>query len=245
MKYPFNPIERRVYPKTFLKDVRLAVYFVPVDFSSVDKEQIKQFFDQFKGASIDVTKLPEGIELQSQDNYIRLNFSLASVEVMLRQPYYKKFEQAESFLGAISKFLEILSVRSLQKLSISKYNELKFQQSSEDYPILNIMKGVFSEELLNKMGAENNSFENMVRWEKALSFDGSEETGTLFYAECGFCKTEPNSLKGSLALTTRVESSIDVNVEKLIDTARFYNQILDESFHWCVTKEIIEKMSES
>lgn len=164
---------------------------------------------------------------------------------MLRQPLYKKFEQAETFLGAISKYLEVLSISSLQKVAVSKYNELKFQQQSPDHPIINIMKDVFSVELLNLVKAANLSFDDMVRWEKAASIDGSDATDTVFYVECGFRKEEPYSTKGSLALTTRVESSTPVETENLAESVHRYNQILDEAFHWCVNKEIINKMKES
>lgn len=242
MKYPFRPIIREIYPKTFLKDVRLTAQFSPVDFSKVNKEQVKDYFHQFRGVEFDIENLKGGLELKSNDEKVRLRFSLSDVEVVLRQPFYKRYEQAESFFMAIAKYLEAITVSDLKKLSISKYNELRFQQSSADFPILTIMEGVFSKELLSFVKADKETFKDMVRWEKAVTIDGTDETGTLFSAECGFNKSEPNSLYGRLTLTTRVESVKPISLINLLDEARVYNQILDNAFHWCITKEIIEKM---
>lgn len=245
MVYPFPSIERSVYPRTFLKDVRLAADFPKVSLGSVEEERLNSFFSQFfSGVSVDLNKICEGIRLQSQDGVIHLFFSLDKIVIQLRQPFYKKFEQAEEFLLLMINYFETLSVAEVRKLTVSKFNELKFRNTAPNFAIIKIMQSVFSKELLGMVEAEQETFDKMVRWEKAVSLDGSAETGTMFSAECGFRRAEPNSQDGSLTLTTRVESTGKVVVDKLLDTAQGYNQILDEAFHWCVNEEVIEKMQE-
>lgn len=246
MDYPFPSINRSVYPKTFLKDVFLVVDFCEVSFDSVDIDRLNSFFSQFKVVEIDAAKISGGIELKSNDGTIRLRFSLKRIEIILRQPFYKSFEQAEEFINVMIKYMESLSVKEIQKISVSKFNELGFRLQSPDYPIIDIMKDVFSVDLLDKVGIEDGSFNDMVRWEKVVSMDGSAESGTVFYAECGFRRRDLNSQDGSLTLTTRVESAVgNIVVDALLDIARKYNQILDNAFHWCIEKNIIEKMKES
>lgn len=243
MKYPFLPADREIFPRTFLKDVRIRLVYPKVDFNEVDKDELKSLFDQFKGAGVDLEKLADGVELTSEDESIKLSFSLSSTEVSLRAPSYKTFDLAKQFLAVQIGFVEALGVKIVSKLIISKYNELRFQFPSPEITIQKIMKGIYSEELMQKVLSGKEVLKNLTRWEKELKFDNRDETDTLFTIECGFNRRVTEGMKGILALTTRIETAEQpVEICNLPTKAEEYNIILDNAFRWCVRDEILQAM---
>lgn len=245
MEYPFKPIDREIFPRTFLKDVRMVVLYPEVEPAKIDIEKWSSFFSKFKGVEVNIEKIKDGIELTSEDESIKLRFSLGFVEVLLRTPSYKTFDLAIQFLSVLNGYFGAMNIKTANKLIISKYNELRFQQPSAEYTIQKIMKGVYSEALMQKVLSGKEVLKSLTRWEKELKFDNSDETDTLFTIECGFSRKGVEELNGILALTTRVETSHNsFAIEKLIEKAATYNDILDSAFRWCVRDEIIEKMRE-
>lgn len=243
MEYPFEPVEREIFPRTFLKDVRVALFYPEVEQGVIDIGKLNSFYSKFRGVSINVEKIKEGIELTSEDESIKLRFSLSSVEVLLRTPSYKTFELALQFISVLNGFFEAMNIKLIKKLIVSKYNELRFQQPSAEYTIQKIMKGVYSEALIQKVLSGKEVLKDLTRWEKELKYDNSDETDTLFTIECGFSRRGVNGLNGILALTTRVETANNsFAIEKLAEKAISYNMILDSAFKWCVRDEIIDKM---
>lgn len=243
MEYPFKPVAREIFPRTFLKDVRVALFYPNVEQGSIDTGKLHSFYSQFKGVDVNIEKIKEGIELTSEDESIKLCFSLSFVEVLLRTPSYKTFDLALQFLTVLNSYFEALNIKIINKLVVSKYNELRFQQPSAEYTIQKIMKGVYSEALIQKILSGKEVLKDLMRWEKELKYDNTEETDTLFTIECGFSRKGINGLNGILALTTRVETSKNFfKVGDLANKANMYNDILDSAFLWCVRDEIIEKM---
>ena len=242
--YPFPPVKRKVYPKTFLKDVRLFVKFERRDFEKVDKEAIRDFFSSFKGAGLDGSTLPDGIQVMTEDECIKLNFTLESFFVVVRQKLYKSFETIMQFLGAAKEYCRILNVDGIVSLSVTKFNELNFQLSAPDFPIEKVMEGVYSPDLLSEIVIDT-SFAGLTRWEKGKTYEDLEESQTRFFIECGFTRKDDDVKKGSLTLKTRIETANRiVKPEELSSQAEELNKILDNAFHWCVLDSIIKKMEE-
>lgn len=245
MEYPFKPVDREVFPRTFLKDVRVALFYPEVEQGCIDTGKLNSFYTRFKGVEVNVEKIKEGIELTSNDESIKLRFSLGFVEVLLRTPSYKTFDLALQFLFVLNGYFEAMKIKTINKLVISKYNELRFRHPSAEFSIQKIMKGVYSEALIQRVLSGKVGLKDLTRWEKELKFDNTEETDTLFTIECGFSRRDVNGLNGTLALTTRVETSKNpFEIGELADKANMYNGILDNAFRWCVRNEIIEKMRE-
>lgn len=245
MEYPFKPVAREIFPRTFLKDVRLALFYPEVEQSSIDTGKLNSFYTQFKGVDVNIEKIKEGIELTSEDESIKLRFTLEFVEVLLRTPSYKTFDLALQFLSVLNSYFEAMNIKTINKLIVSKYNELRFQQPSAEFTIQKIMKGVYSEALIQRVLSGKEVLKDLTRWEKELRFDNTEETDTQFTIECGFSRRGVSGLSGILALTTRVETSTNpFGIGELAGKANMYNGILDNAFRWCVRNEIIDKMRE-
>lgn len=243
MEYPFKLVEREIFPKTFLKDVRVILFYPEVEQGSIDAGKLSLFYSQFKGVTVSIEKIKEGIELTSDDESIKLRFSLRFVEVLLRTPSYKTFDLALQFISLLKGYFEAMEIKTINKLVISKYNELRFQHPSAEYTIQKIMKGVYSEALIQRVLSGKEVLKDLTRWEKELKFDNTDETDTLFTIECGFSRKSVNGLNGILALTTRVETSKNpFGIKDLASKTEMYNVILDSAFRWCVRNEIIEKM---
>lgn len=248
MSYNFKEIEKKVYPKTFLKDVHLRMDFE--NGQSVNSN-FEGFFKKNFGLAIDTMSQFKGMAVNSDDGLIKFDFSLSHVELTLRHPAYKQFNFALQWVGVITDYLHLMGSKAVNKLTISKYNELGFSLP-KGVGVELVMQQVFSESMLSygkdprgMLLSDKDSFESTSRWEKFGSFKGDDDLNSLFSFEFGFSRRATEPANGCLTLKTIIESR-DVVIE--IDTLRNvmceFNDILDRGFHWCVNEGIIKKMEE-
>lgn len=248
MSYNFKEIEKKVYPKTFLKDIHLRMDF---NQGQSDDSKFEEFFKKNFTLPVEGMSKFQEMKVNSQDGLIKFDFSLSHVELTLRYPAYKQFDFALQWLGVISEYLNLLDAKTVNKLTISKYNELGFTLP-KGIGVEMLMQQVFSEDMLSFAKDSNGSlssgkdgFQSTSRWEKFGSFEGNDELNSLFSFEFGFSRraTEPD--KGCLTLKTIIESrDVTISTESLKDAMLEFNSVLDRGFHWCVTNSIIKKMEE-
>ena len=244
MGYPFPIIEHKVYGKTFLKDVRVALEFEPVSQASLSKEVLNAFFKHFPGLeNADVAEnLADGITIYSEDRSVGFRFSLANVEVKLKTPFYVSFDQAEAFWKRLSEYLSTLSVEAVNRLVVRKSSELCFKKGAGNFDVKKLMKEVFCDELTADTAFRNASFKDLNRWERSWSAEDTEN-GSRFTAIYGFKLSDYNNQDDRLTLVTSIESTdSEIPISTLISKEKQYNKVLFDAFHWCVKDEIIEKM---
>jgi hypothetical protein len=247
MNYPFKNIERKVYPKTFLKDVRITLDFN----GKVDVgDAVAKFFDaHFGGLKMDKGVAYKGMAVNSEDGLIKFDFGLSRLELVMRHPAYRTFDFALKWMPVIEDYLKLLKIDSVFKLTLSKYNELGYTLPQTGIGVDIIMQQVFSNDMLTYGGvdfmSEKKAFANMTRWERFGTFDGRDEWNSLFSFEYGFSRTATDRNKGCLILKTTMEtqecSMVISDIRKCLEA---FNLVLDRGFHWCVTEGIVKKMEE-
>ena len=237
----------KVYDKTFLKDVRLCITFTKKDGIDGQKDALAEFFKSFFNIKTDPDKFTGLLHVKSMDECIDIDFRQDSVEIVMRRPAYKSFRLTETMMKSATEYLHILGVTAISHLEFTKYNELEYTLGEKPAGVVEVMKGVFSSELIDAIKDEslkdNEAYlKTLTRWEKVLTMtDG--ETKSIFNIEYGFSRKNIDSPKGILALKTRIETDMDGMVfTELGDRVALFNKILDSAFHWCVRKEVIAMM---
>ena len=251
MAYKFDNWTYKVYDKTFLKDVHLCMTFPKVDNIDTKKEGLMSVFKTFFNLKeLNVDNLFSVIHVKSEDESICYDFKLDSVELTMRRPAYKSCKLTEAMMKAVFSYMRELGVEHIEKFEFFKYNELEYTLPNGSIGMMEIMKGVFTEHLIKAIDDENISdndayMKKLTRWEKVISM-ADDESKSLFNIEYGFSRKSLDSIKGVLALKTRIETDQDgVVFEALAEKIASFNQILDDAFHWCVRQEVITMMEKT
>lgn len=243
MAFFFPYIKRRVYPKTFLKDVHFICRFNKAEMSEEVKSSVQKFFfNSFKLEDIAVDGLNDMISLYSKDELIRYDFSLNSVELAIKQPLYKSYENTYSLRRLMLSFLSVLGIKELHKVIMYKYNQLEYQTTDND-PIKTVMDGVFSNELLSDVSESDWEGQKLLaRWER-IKKETDGDSQSMFTIEYGFRRKNSEQKRDALTLKTQIESQDSIiATDSLENLMQEYNQYLDNAFHWCVKPDIIEAM---
>ena len=243
MVFPFPYVERMVYPKTFLRDVHFIFIFDPIIMSNEKKNNIHFFFNTtFKLKDIIVDDLEKNLSVYSKDEMIRFDFSMNHIELAIKQPLYRSYENVSIWRDVMFKFLNVLGIKELKKVLMYKYNELVYQ--SKDHRKVNeVMSDVFSSQLLADVSESDGNLDELTRWEKTKTFIDDENGYSIFTIEYGFRKKMTEQKKDALTLKTQIESGKDViSIEEVKEMMTSFNQNLDNGFHWCVNHDIIEIM---
>jgi hypothetical protein len=153
---------------------------------------------------------------------------------------YKSFDLTLEVMKYALEFFETVGVTDVEKVVFYKFNELSYNLA-EDVPVSEVMKQIFSEELLKNMTKEDVDVQtSLSRWEKLVNFNDKD---SVFTIEFGFGRSAKDSDTGSLTLKTQIESNLSkLPLSKIENTLREYNQILDNAFHWCVLPRIVKEM---
>ena len=244
MAYKFEQVKREVYPKTFLKDVHMSLFFQTAGITELLCGKVSRFFaESFGIKDVKAENLAKPVSVYSKDEMVRFYFSLSHVELAVKQPAYRSYEHIEPLRKKALEFLDMMGVESLSKVMLYKYNQLGYQLEAAG-SVAEVMRDVFSSSLLGNMTAEDmKSLDRLSRWEKSHSLKGEDETDSSFTIEYGFRKKSLDSDTDALTLKTQIETGNVV--VKRVDLPRVlseFNQMLDNGFHWCVTTGIIDEM---
>ena len=243
MAYSFPHVEIKVYPKTFLKDVRIGLLFSKVPLTDALQQLTSEFFtNEFGLPNIKMEEMPKAASVFSKDNLIRFVFGLSGVELSIKRGAYRSFVDTTRFLQIVYKYLSILNQETVSKIYFSKFNELGYEVKG-DKPVAEVMEGVFSENLLKTMTTRDRQTQkNLSRWEKMVKYSGNDTTSSIFTIEYGFSKKPEGALVSSLSLKTLIESQVEIPSSKVHDVLTEYNQVLDNAFHWCVSNQVLNAM---
>ena len=245
MAYPFPYIKIKVYPKTFLKDVRLGFLFEEATISNALQHRMGEFFErEFGLANVEMEEMPKAVSVFSNDQKIRFAFGLSRCELSIKREAYRSFEEISPLLSKIYAFIGALGRDRVIRLSFSKYNELGYE-ADEERAVADVMEGIFSADLMARMTKQDRRAQkDLSRWEKIVRVKGNDATNSIFTIEYGFTRKSEGAVESSLTLKTLIESQCGnialLDVPKvLID----YNQVLDNAFHWCVSDQVLKAMS--
>ncbi|MBO7636537.1 MAG: hypothetical protein J6S89_08155 [Paludibacteraceae bacterium] len=244
MTYSFKPVEHHIYQNTFLKDVRVAVEFSPVDTDSVKKDQLQKFFNKFKGTNIDVNDFltKENISVISSNREVEFLFSLSYAEAKLSTPFYSTFDSAIQYWQLLLDYMNAIGVCRMEGIMVRKYSEFSFRSNNADFKFKDVMSEVFSGELMEKI-PQNTSFNGLNSFEKTW-MEKDEDSGSTFNVVFGFKKADTNTKYDHLTLVTSLEmNNGPIGLDGFIDKIKEYNAILYNAFHWCVKEEIIKEMN--
>lgn len=248
MAYTFEHIPRRTYPKTFLKDVHLYIGYPQRVMDNVTVDKLTQFYQQNFHLDVSVAEVVNGVSFTSLDEKVRIEFLPDRICLISRFPVYKSFESLQDFwFPLFKKYFQIVGVTLFNKLVLSKYNELDFQLQNDETTLTDLLKMVYSKDVLELASSDierNESFLNNVRREWIGSMSSDDDMNSVFNYEFGFRKNSDDLRSGVLTLKTTVTSgNISIDIERGLKKIICYNDVLFDGFHWCVNKGIINKMS--
>lgn len=248
MAYTFEHIQRRTYPKTFLKDVHLYIGYPQRVMDNVTVDNLSQFYQQSFHLDVSVAEVVNGVSFTSLDEKVRIEFLPDQLCLISRFPVYKSFESLRDFwFPLFEKYFHIVGVTLFNKIVLSKYNELDFQLQNDETTLTDLLKMVYSKDVLELASSDmerNESFLNNVRREWIGSMSSDDDMNSVFNYEFGFRKNSDDFRSGVLTLKTTVASgSISIDIESGLNEISRYNEVLFDGFHWCVNKSIINKMS--
>lgn len=246
MAYPFPNIKIKVYPKTFLKDVHISLFFPEVLISDNLQKSASEFFNrEFGLPNIQMEAMPKAVSVFSNEKEICFSFGLSRADLSIKREAYRSFEEIKPLLSMLLGFLRTLGLQNITAISFSKYNELGYE-TKDGVTVADVMADVFSKDLLKSMTKRDVATQkDLSRWEKVVQAKGNDETNSLFTIEYGFRKIPVEKGRSSLTLKTIIESKSDnVATRDLLDILIYYNQILDNAFHWCVTDKVLKAMRE-
>lgn len=243
MVMTFPESSRMIYPKTFLKDVRLMLLFKETENKSI--EALKSFFKKHFGASeINLEELKVGIQFSSNTSPVEVSVKNGWIEVMISRPLYKRFAQMKDWLPTMFEYINASGAKKVERAIIIKYNELDFTHMQKDFPIANVMKQVLHEHLISVVDdSDFEKFNSLSRWEKMLNFENVNEGPYEASIEFGFRrKPDSEKLNGSITLKTLIVCGLNDDLENVDGHISEMNNILDDMFHWSVSAGIIERM---
>lgn len=248
MAYTFEHIPRRTYPKTFLKDVHLYIGYPQRVMDNVTVDNLTKFYQQNFHLDVSVAEVVNGVSFNSLDEKVRIEFLPDKLRLITRFPVYKSFESLRDFWFPIFvNYFHIVGVSSLNKIVLSKYNELDFQLQNDETTLTDLLKMVYSKDVLELASSDierNESFRNNVRREWIGSMSSDDDMNSVFSYEFGFRKNSDDLRSGVLTLKTTVASgNINTDIEVGLKIISCYNDVLFDGFHWCVNNGIINKMS--
>lgn len=244
MGYPFPDIKIKVYPKTFLKDVHIFMTFSEVALNDDVQNKAGAFFcKEFGLPNIKMEGMPKAVSVFSNERDISFTFGLARADMIIKREAYRSFADTQDLLNKYFRFLSAIGIDHVTKLSFSKYNELGYE-AKEGFPVSEVMSDVFSKDLLTSMTKKDvETQKDLTRWEKVVHFEGKDDTDSSFTIEYGFRKLPVEKGRSSLTLKTIIESgSVNIATKDLHGTLSYYNQILDNAFHWCVSNKVLKAM---
>lgn len=248
MAYTFEHIPRRTYPKTFLKDVHLYLAYPQPVMSNETINSLVQFFkDNFHDVSY--AEVVNGVSFNSLDEKVKVEFLPDQLRLIIHFPVYKSFDSLQSFwFPLFKKYFSIIGTTTLTKIVFSKYNELNFQLQKDETSVIDLLKMVFSKNVLTLASSDletKDGFRNNVRREWIGAMPSDDSLGSVFNYEFGFRKNSEDLKSGVLTLKTTVTSGcINIGIDDALSELEHYNEVLFDGFHWCVNKAIINIMND-
>lgn len=250
MAFVFPDIKEEVFQKTFLKNVHVSFCFREASFDAIKGNALLDFFRcTFRISDINDEQIQKEVVVTSADKLIQFHFSLSSITLKMDFPAYKSFSDAQRWIIVINKYITILGVEEVEKMTIWKHNELKYSFSDNNKNnVAQAMRQIFSDNLLNdksdgKGFAECESeFSGLSRWEKKLLFDDQDDTKSVLTIEYGFRERPELKNEGVLTMKTYIESSDKCKCSEIEEKANYFNKMLDCAFQWCINPAILTQM---
>lgn len=248
MSYPFPEIEYKVYAKTFLKDVSVFVSFPEIELDKKLEDDLRTYFsEEFNvsgeaGFENDKINSPEGLKIGSSDEYVIFSFLRDAALLKVKFPAYRSFDDISRFFPKLLGYMNILGVSDLITLRITKFNELHFDYKNDSFPIKEIMGHIFSSPLMKEVNLDLHDLSVHPRLERNIDFC-DEESCTKANITYGYAKNDFKPKSGSLTLKTSIENTNRLSLSDFENEIARYNNLVDRAYHWCITEDILNSMS--
>lgn len=104
------------------------------------------------------------------------------------------------------------------------------------------MGHIFSQPLIDEVNPDVPNLSKHPRLERVVDFDDADPD-TKVNITYGYVRNDINPQNGALTLKMSVENKHRLNLNDFESELLTYNHLVDRVFHWCVTKEILDQMS--
>lgn len=249
-EFPFAFVPHKQYNNTFLQSVLLEFNFKPISNSDKDSDfrsRLENYLYSTFGLKLqentEALFWKEGISISRKDNISRWVFSNGCVIANIGVKDYVSF--VDSILPQAFKMrtflLKVMQIDKVEDLHVRKINVWQFHTNNgKDFKVEDIRKSVFSNNLLReKTNCELDEYEKSIQNFKKIKFTSNSYDVLIRHLY------KRNSTFFSLFLDTEsiLKDKIEINniENKLIEL----NDILFNTFHWCVNKPIISIMEET
>lgn len=238
MAYPFNPADREIFKKTFLRDVVIFMSYAPIDDRDSFVNGLVPFISEKFEKAVNKEEIKAGIGIISEDKYVSFYFSDDKTMLRMRYPAYKSFDMAVHWLPLLKEYLNTIGVSKSLAVTISKFNELNFEMQKDNPIDVNAaMHAIFSNNLLEN--AAFNNADSRCEKDKVLV---DEDSHTYIRLTYGFKKDDVKENKGSLIFKSAITYEFS-GIEEITDIKlRELNDLLDGAFQWSVNDAVILNM---
>lgn len=240
IKNPYGtPAEHKVYNQNFLDSVGLEIAYKRISFASATKP-LRLFFKEKFNVSFepDGQKTLTTINIFSKNNIINFNFSTESVKIDINGAYYVSFQKTVlPLLPNLLKFLEIVSVSKLERVTLTKKNKWKLEGENILEQRKEALAYTFKEDEILELAKVEIPEE---KFPIKLSRTGSVGAGAGRLTAEVVCQfPDRNEMGMSLNLIAECEK---IKVEELTGALSLLNEIIYCAFHQMVSDNVISIM---
>ena len=151
-----------------------------------------------------------------------------------------------TFLESGEKFLDLIRVEELQKLSIRKINMWPYKNLTGNNTAKEVLlRKIFSSDLLEGISLSSSEDIAQIFWNKDFNNDkeGLQEKVSIKFGFISKNKNEAtNNLPPNIIILDTTIERTDTEKNTVIDTLTQMNQTLFDAYHWCVNQNIIHLM---
>lgn len=246
--FGFQPIERKVYEKNFLRKVFFQLNFNSCKNLKENSQKVEELFkDSFprfglgkgKGFQISIDKektnfqhIEQGdnISLKSIDGQKQIIINETGLNFSVEGIVYKSYESIQDDLARIIQLLKICDVVDLTKISLRKLNIIEFKGDENPNGILDF--------LLNKaLVNSNDAFPNMKLINHnihSVNFINKEYSLNLKYG-MNVLPILENKI-GQLIIDMDIAANKNIPVDNILSESRQINDEIFNVFNWVINE---------
>lgn len=238
-------VSYKQYSNSFLTTVALSLYFDSNESKTDFMSNLKKFATSYFNIDIKDEGEFEGIRITKEDKSIVFFLSLGSAMVEISGASYQNFNDSQ--LPLLTRLLDfsrkVAGVDTIKDISIRKLNTWDFKANGNNVPSLDwVYDKIFSKEF--KESLSNNDLteqESSISNFQKFIFEDGDYTMKLRTA---YIRNTKNKDYTRLILDTECLSTVvSQPIDDIIEICKCMNKRMYDTFHWCVTDEVINMMN--